>query len=99
MSHPAEILLSVVPGATDNDRLLLVLRQQFGDGTQLELRQQSWADGIGWFTQSSVSIHPEQLDSVRAALGKGQTKRSNFGNRSSFPAYPNRHNSVAAESA
>ena len=44
----------------------------------MTLCQQSWADGIGWFSQSSVEIDPSQLPMLRQALGLGQAKPATF---------------------
>jgi hypothetical protein len=64
------ILLNAIPGKTENDRLALFLIP--GEGTAgLALCQQSWADGIGWFTQSKVQVDPDQVASLRQALGQG----------------------------
>lgn len=64
-----EWVLANLPGASGNDRLVVVLLREFGAGNRLELRQQTWADGLGWFTQSSLPISAEQLTGLRAALG------------------------------
>lgn len=76
-----ENILANLPGATDSDRLLVVLLQQFGSGTRLELRQQTWAAGLGWFTQSSLPISREQLAGLRAALGTAQIPARRSANR------------------
>ena len=68
--NPAEIVLSTISGATDQERLLVVLCTRSGE-SRLELRQQSFADGIGWFTQSTVALEPGQVAELRTALGSG----------------------------
>jgi len=35
----------------------------------MELRQQSFSTGIGWFTQSTVQLEPSQVAALRNALG------------------------------
>jgi hypothetical protein len=35
----------------------------------MELRQQSFSKGIGWFTQSTVQLEPGQVAALRNALG------------------------------
>jgi hypothetical protein len=70
MNLPHEIVLSTIGGATDKDRLLVVLCNQSGE-SRLELRQQSFGDGIGWFTQSTVALEPSQVAELRSALGTG----------------------------
>ena len=69
MACTAETVLTAIPAASDDERLLVVLRQDDATGSQIELRQQSWAEGIGWFTQSSIRLEPAQLANLRGALG------------------------------
>jgi hypothetical protein len=64
----SETVLSSIP-ASETERLLLVLVLMPGSGSRMELRQQSFSDGIGWFTQSTVSLEPEQVAALRNALG------------------------------
>ncbi|MEQ8788068.1 MAG: hypothetical protein RIC55_17300 [Pirellulaceae bacterium] len=40
-------------------------------GSHLELRQQSYAESLGWYTQSSVKIEPQQVAELRNSLGIG----------------------------
>lgn len=68
-----EIVLSTIAGTTANERLLVVLCNQPCGGSRLELRQQSFGDGIGWFTQSTVGLEPSQVAELRASLGSGGT--------------------------
>ncbi len=64
------ILLTSIPGKTENDRLALFLSP--GASTNaLSLCQQNWADGIGWFTQSKVEFDASQVGMLRQALGQG----------------------------
>ena len=64
-----EALLAVIPGSCDNEQLLVVHRHSADGRSRIELRQQTWGEGVGWFTQSSVPIEPEQLAALRGALG------------------------------
>ena len=68
MNAPRETTLAAVAGSTESSRLLLVLLQS-PTGSRVELREQSWADGVGWYTQSSVRIETEQVAELRNALG------------------------------
>src|SRR5687768_2711628 len=72
-----ETVLSTLSGSSERDRLLVVLVQEPGSGSRLELRQQSFGEGVGWFTQSSVGLEPHQVAELRGALGSG----SSGGNR------------------
>lgn len=70
MNFSHEVVLSTLAGTTDQERLLVVLCNRSGV-SRLELRQQSFGDGIGWFTQSTVSLEPSQVAELRTALGTG----------------------------
>ncbi len=89
MKPTCETVLSTLSGDSENDRILLVLCQRVS-GTQLELRQQSWADGVGWFTQSSVTLEPQQVAQLRAALGfaGGGSRATNMTLPRSFAQLP-----------
>ena len=63
-----ETVLTAIP-ASDVERLLVVLVQTPDHGSRMELRQQSFSTGIGWFTQSTVQLEPEQVAALRNALG------------------------------
>ena len=68
MSAVNEIVLNVISGSCSNERLVVVHRQSAGE-SRLELRQQTWGEGIGWFTQNSVPLETHQLSQLRATLG------------------------------
>jgi hypothetical protein len=69
MIHPAETILSSLPATAENERILVVLVQCPGEGSHVELRQQSFGEGIGWFTQSTIHLEPSQVASLKNALG------------------------------
>ena len=71
-----EITVSVIPGSDDRQRLVVVLCYSEAEGSRIELRQQSWGDGLGWFTQSSVTVEPHQLSQLRGSLGRGACGRT-----------------------
>src|SRR5262245_3894923 len=64
----AETVLTTLP-SSDVERLLVVLVQSPEHGSRMELRQQSFSKGIGWFTQSTVHLEPSQVAALRNALG------------------------------
>jgi hypothetical protein len=68
MSVPSETILTQIP-ASEVERLLVVLVQSPEHGSRMELRQQSFSKGIGWFTQSTVQLEPGQVAALRNALG------------------------------
>lgn len=69
MTHPAETILSSLPASAENERVLVVLVQLPGEGSHMELRQQSFGEGIGWFTQSTITLEPGQVAALKNALG------------------------------
>jgi hypothetical protein len=64
-----ETVLTSLPSASETERLLLVLVQSADAGSRIELRQQSFSNSIGWFTQSTVHMEPGQVAALRSALG------------------------------
>jgi hypothetical protein len=64
----SETVLTTLP-ASEVERLLVVLVQSPEHGSRVELRQQSFSKGIGWFTQSTVHLEPGQVAALRNALG------------------------------
>ena len=67
-----ETIVGTLPGQTEDDRVVIVLCQQGMGANTLELRQQSWGEGVGWFTQSSVEMSPRQVADFRNVLGVSQ---------------------------
>ncbi|MEX2026487.1 MAG: hypothetical protein WEH44_04285 [Pirellulaceae bacterium] len=87
-----ETILSTLPAACEKDRLLLVLVQHPGEGSRMELRQQSFSHGVGWFTQSTVELEPDQVSQLRSALGmtaasRGRTELPREMKRITTPAW------------
>src|SRR5262245_17696451 len=72
MQTANETVLSTLNGATEHERILVVLVHEPAGGSRLELRQQSFGVGVGWFTQSSVTLEPHQVAELRGALGTGK---------------------------
>jgi hypothetical protein len=58
--------------------LLVVLVQSPEHGGRVELRQQSFSKGIGWFTQSTVQLEPSQVAALRNALGTSASSKRLF---------------------
>lgn len=63
-----ETVLSEIPAQSATERLLVVLIQG-SEGSRLELRQQSFGEGVGWFTQSKVEMEPAQVALLKQSLG------------------------------
>jgi len=70
----SETVLTTLP-ASEVERLLVVLVQSPEHGSRVELRQQSFSKGIGWFTQSTVHLEPGQVAALRNALGSSGGQR------------------------
>jgi hypothetical protein len=66
---PVETVLTAIPASSEHERLLLVLVQTPDHGSRIELRQQSFSQSIGWFTQSTIPMEPGQVATLRNALG------------------------------
>ncbi len=64
-----EIEVRILPGSSEAERIAVVLCPSGEEGSRLELRQQSYSEGIGWFTQSTVQLEPSQVADLRGALG------------------------------
>lgn len=69
MKDCGEVVLAVLEAALETERALLVHRRLADGSSWMELRQQSWGDGVGWFTQSSVKLERGQVSQLRSALG------------------------------
>jgi hypothetical protein len=76
MSSASETILTTIP-ASEDERLLVVLIQSPQIGSCMELRQQSFSKGIGWFTQSTVHLEPQQVATLRNALGSATQRTAN----------------------
>src|SRR5262245_27565025 len=75
MPLATETVLTAIP-SSDSERLLVVLLQTPDHGSRMELRQQSFSKGIGWFTQSTVQLEPGQVAALRNALGTSGGQRA-----------------------
>ncbi len=64
-----ETILSTLPSVRETERVVVVMVQKPGQGSHLELRQQSFGEGIGWFTQTSVQLEPGQVADLRGVIG------------------------------
>ena len=73
MTHPVETTLTSLPASAENERILVVLVQNTSEGSQIEMRQQSFGEGIGWFTQSTIRMEPGQVATLKNALGRAST--------------------------
>ena len=95
-----EITLSTLPGTSERERVAVVLIQSATGGSYMELRQQSFGDGVGWFTQSSVTLEPHQVAEMRSVFGtSGATATPSLPKRFNTADTRPRFNVVHAETA
>lgn len=60
----SEAILAVLDGATERDRVLLVKLTAAGMDDRIELRQQTFGDGVGWFTQATIPLQSDQVSAM-----------------------------------
>ena len=71
MNQEDRTLLTILPGVEDSQRIAVLL---VGKNGGIELQHQSWGEGVGWFTQSSVTLDPTQATLFRQSLGASSPK-------------------------
>ena len=64
-----ETTLATLAGSSETERVVLVLVAKT-EGSVVELRQQSWGEGVGWFTQNNVQLEPQQIAELKQTLGQ-----------------------------
>lgn len=72
----SEILLNTLAGESARSRVQVVLVQEEGAASRIELRQQSFGEGVGWFTQGTVALEPGQVAGLRGVLGTTGARQS-----------------------
>jgi hypothetical protein len=65
----AATLLATLPGNGPNQRLQVALGRRPGGPLTIELTEQHFAEGIGWFDQRTLSLEPSQFRQLQAVLG------------------------------
>lgn len=66
MNQQERTLLTILPGENPSQRVAVMV---VGKNGGIELQHQSWGVGVGWFTQSSVTLDPVQATLLRQSLG------------------------------
>ena len=62
---------------------VIAVQQDTGEASsRLVLRQETYADDVGWFVQSFVAIEPEQVAGLKMALSAQATGRTRMRRRS-----------------
>lgn len=62
-------ILAALPGPGPHERLQVGLVQRKDGRVAIDLRQQHYAEGIGWFDQRSIALDPRQVKQLQAVLG------------------------------
>jgi hypothetical protein len=62
-------VLAVLPGSAPYQRLQVGLSQGRDDRLSIDLREQHYAEGIGWFDQRTMTLEPRQFRQLQAVLG------------------------------
>ena len=63
-----ETIINVFPSNDESHRLVIAVEQESGCRSRLVLRQETFADDLGWFVQSRVPVEPEQVAGLRMSL-------------------------------
>ena len=71
MNQLDRTLLTILPGAVESQRIAVFI---LGKNGGLELQHQSWGEGVGWFTQSTVQLDAVQATLLRQSLGAPATR-------------------------
>jgi hypothetical protein len=69
----AQILLADLPGTSPGERLRVAIGQARDGRLTIDLREQHFAEGIGWFDQRTLSLDPLQFKRLQAVLGMKET--------------------------
>jgi hypothetical protein len=64
--------LATLPGSGPGQRLDVSLVQKRDGRLSIDLREQHYAAGIGWFDQKSLELDPRQLRLLQAILGEAR---------------------------
>lgn len=62
----SENFLAILPASADDERLVVYLVREADGSSKLSLRQQNWAEGIGWYDQKTLDLEPAQLRMLRS---------------------------------
>ena len=72
---PCETPLRILSSDSPNKRVSVAMIRCDATGCdQIRLRQESFSDAVGWFTQSQIDLCPEQVAQLKAFLGPVSTK-------------------------
>lgn len=66
-------ILATLDGKGPFERLEIALVQDRAGRLLIDLREQHYADKIGWFDQRRLELNPRQLQQLQEALGRRTT--------------------------
>jgi len=81
----SETTLATLAGTSKTEQVVLVLVSKT-DVSVVELRHQSWGEGVGWFTQSSIQLEPQQLAALKQTLGQASHTPIGHASRKRIPS-------------
>lgn len=67
-----EACLGVVEGRRGAEKIELLCRRDPSGTVEVELRLLAWGEGIGWYTQKTLPLAPDQLGALRALLRRAE---------------------------
>ena len=73
MSH--EQILSTITADNEYSRLQVVLSCDAAGERTLELRQQSWGKGVGWYRQHTLQLGPAEAEALLQTLRTGAWRK------------------------
>lgn len=62
-------VLGMLSGSGPHQRVQVALAQRADGRLALDLREQHYAEGIGWFDQRTLELDPRQVRQLQAMLG------------------------------
>lgn len=92
---PRETILQILESDSPTDRVAVSMVHCDVTGeSRIRLRQESFSDAVGWFTQSQIDLSSDQVGQLKSVLGPAVLKPAG----ASGPQKPAaRHRSAAAE--
>jgi hypothetical protein len=66
---PAKTVLGTIGGTAPEQRVEVSLVTRRGGGLTIDLCEQHFAEGIGWYDQRSFALDPQQFRQIQAMLG------------------------------
>ncbi|MBI1322297.1 hypothetical protein GC170_03790 [bacterium] len=77
--------LGFIDGPSADQRLELTLVQRQAGNVELVMSEQHFAEGIGWFTQRSLNLDPDQVSQLKRMLQVQDLPKERTSARSTQP--------------